>query len=263
MPPQVQTPSLIHEIAKAFAKFGITPAQFMAGSPASSHNPATGAPEYNFLSSLLPMLAGGAAAVAAPALAPAALSSALGGALVPAAAGLASAGASAATGGNANQALMAGLGSAGGAALGGGLLGKAGSGLVPPTGATPGLGSAAAAGSNPFGSANNPEVGPFSSLAQSGAAQVANPSNVIPANASQAPWLRSALGAGVGAGVGSALAPATAKSVLPAGFNSPLPALNTNWGQLNGSGASPTAQFQGYNPYSVASGSGYTFYPQS
>jgi hypothetical protein len=72
------------------------------------------------------------------------------------------------------------------------------------------------------------------------------------------------VGAGLGAGLGQALAPATQKSIVPPGFNQNFPALNTNFGQLNGSGVQPTPTFQNYNPYAAVAGPnpGFSFYPR-
>lgn len=113
VPPQIQTPHLMHVLQQAFAKAGVSPAQFTAGSPASSHNPATGAPEYSLLAALLPIL-GGAAGSFIPGLGTG-LGAALGGGLGGAAGGLIDR-----TGGM-NTALSALGGAAGGYLAGGGL----------------------------------------------------------------------------------------------------------------------------------------------
>jgi hypothetical protein len=283
IPPQVQTPQLIAAIRQAFAHFGISPAQFTAGSPNASHNPATGAPEFNFLSSILPMIAAGGASIAAPALAPAALSGALGSALVPAAAGLGAAAGTAATGGNASQSLLSGVGAAGGSALLGGL-NPATSGTFSATPASsalsggnlPSVQSALSAGGS-TGNMNagmingpaNPFSGAAGATAAPGIASGAPTSNAMPGLfgrlggtlGSASP----AIGAGLGAAIGGSLAPATQKSILPPGFNNNLPALNTNFGQLNGSNVQSTPSFQNYNPYQAVSGPtpGYNFYPQT
>ncbi|HKS74806.1 MAG TPA: hypothetical protein VJQ82_16495 [Terriglobales bacterium] len=70
IPPQVQTPKLLAAINQAFRKAHVSPAQFTAGSPASSVNPKTGMPEYNFLSAILPTLLGIGGSLLAPELAP-------------------------------------------------------------------------------------------------------------------------------------------------------------------------------------------------
>lgn len=67
VPPEVQTPKVLATLKRAMKKKGVNISQFTAGSPASSTNPATGAPEYNFLSALLPILGGvGGALVGGP-----------------------------------------------------------------------------------------------------------------------------------------------------------------------------------------------------
>lgn len=55
VPPQVQTPKVLATLKHAFEKKGAPPQNFVAGSPTSSTNPATGMPEYNFWSSVLPI----------------------------------------------------------------------------------------------------------------------------------------------------------------------------------------------------------------
>jgi len=113
VPPQVQTPQLMQMLKHAFAKAGVSPAQFTAGSPQSSHNPATGAPEYSLLAALLPVLGAGIGSVV-PGLGTG-IGAALGGGLGGAAGGLVDK-----TGG-ANTALSALGGAAGGYLAGGGL----------------------------------------------------------------------------------------------------------------------------------------------
>ena len=66
VPPEVQTPKVLATLKKDFHKHGVSPQQFTAGSPASSTNPKTGVPEYNFMSAFLPAAMGVAGAVAAP-----------------------------------------------------------------------------------------------------------------------------------------------------------------------------------------------------
>ena len=261
IPPQIQTPQLMAAIRQAFAQAGVNPAQFTAGSPAASHNPATGAPQFNLLSTLLPMAAAGGAAFLAPEIIPAIapeFAAAMGSALAPTAAGLASAGATAATGGNATQSLMSGVGAAGGQAIGGSLLGSASP--VAPTAATP----TAPVGGNPFGAVPSPEIG---AAAQGATSQVANPSNVLPANPGQlgfAGQLKAALPAAIGAGIGQSLAPAQQGSNLPPGFNNKLGPVNPQFGQLLGSNQANRPTFTGYNPYSSVTGpnAGYNFFPQ-
>ncbi|CAM6001447.1 unnamed protein product [Sphagnum balticum] len=59
VPPQVQTPQLMRELDKAFRRAKVSVPQFTAGSPKSSTNPKSGLPEYNWLASVLPLLAAG------------------------------------------------------------------------------------------------------------------------------------------------------------------------------------------------------------
>lgn len=220
VPPQVQTPQLMHMLQQAFAKAGVSPAQFTAGSPDSSHNPATGAPEYSLLAALLPIL-GGAAGSFIPGIGTG-IGAALGGAAGGAAGGLID------HTGAAGTALSA---------LGGGLGGYVGGG---------GLGGAAAPmeGPTPTG-ATLDTVAPFG-----GGAPASGASNYMSA-------LRPGLGAGLGSAVGGMLAPQpSASSALPPGFNNPMPALNKNFNSLLGNGQSSTPSFAGYNPYSAATGGG-------
>src|ERR1700749_5151933 len=62
IPPEMgkANPGLMQQIHAAFQRMGVSPAQFTAGSPASSHNPSTGAPEFSLLGALLPILGGAA-----------------------------------------------------------------------------------------------------------------------------------------------------------------------------------------------------------
>jgi hypothetical protein len=78
VPPQVQTPELMRALQQAFGQAGVAPEQFTAGSPFSSTNPQTGAPEFSLWSALLPVL-GAAAGSFIPGLGTAA-GAALGGA---------------------------------------------------------------------------------------------------------------------------------------------------------------------------------------
>lgn len=127
IPPQIQTPHLMHILQQAFAKFGVSPQQFTAGSPQSSHNPATGAPEYSLLAALLPIL-GGAAGSFIPGLGTG-LGAAIGGGLGGIAGGAVD------HAGAANM-LASGLGGAAGGYLSGGGLGGAAQQGPTATGAT-------------------------------------------------------------------------------------------------------------------------------
>lgn len=79
VPPEVQTPKVLATLDKAYKDKGVTSEQFTAGSPQSSINPATGLPEYNFMSSFLPIALGLAGSFALPMLAPSLMSAAAGG----------------------------------------------------------------------------------------------------------------------------------------------------------------------------------------
>ena len=115
VPPQVQTPKVLATIKHAMQKAGAQPNDFVAGSPQSSHNPMTGAPEYNFLSAVLPAVLGTVGAVAAPFTAGASLLPAA--ALAAGGSALGSAAGTALTGGTLGQSLLSGgMGAAGGLA---------------------------------------------------------------------------------------------------------------------------------------------------
>lgn len=253
VPPQVQTPQLMQMLQQAFAKAGVSPQQFTAGSPQSSHNPATGAPEYSLLAALLPILGGVAGNMIAPGI-----GGAIGGAL---------------GGGAGSLADKGGAANALASAAGGGLGGYIGGGGLGDTGATAaesaGGGSLAAPTTTPFGNglsaAANPELNTSAaaSLAPSQAAAAATnagaPSGYLSA-------LKPGLGAGLGATIGGMVAPAGGNgtgSPLPPGFTNPLAPLNKNFNQLLGNGNSSQASFGGYNPYAAATGGvpgGYNFY---
>lgn len=227
VPPQVQTPQLMHMLQQAFAKAGVSPAQFTAGSPDSSHNPATGAPEYSLLAALLPIL-GGAAGSFIPGLGTG-IGAALGGAAGGAAGGLVD------HTGAAGTALSA---------LGGGLGGLVGGG---------GVGGSGAAASVP----EDVDIAGNTIPGAANAASSAASSTPFGGNSSYMNALRPGLGAGLGSAVGGMLAPQpSASSALPPGFNNPMPALNKNFNSLLGNGQSSTPSFAGYNPYSAATGGG-------
>jgi hypothetical protein len=267
IPPQVQTPQLMAAIRAAFAHFGIDPAQFTAGSPQTSHNPNTGAPELSLWSALLPV-AGAAAGSFIPGVGTAA-GMAIGGALGGAAGGYIDTG----------RLDAAALGAAGGAAGGyvgggglgslGGLAGSAGTAAteVPATAGTEAAtATASGVGGNVFGPGNNPEIGAMSTAAQTGAAQVANPSPVTetPSILSRIP-VRGSMLAGVGAGLGTSLAPTPTVNSAPPGFSNHMGPVNPNFNQMRGSGQVSRPNFAGYNPYAAVSGPnpGYNFYPQA
>jgi hypothetical protein len=283
VPPEVQTPKIKHDLAQAFQHVGVSPAQFTAGSPASSINPNTGAPEYSLWSAILPVLGAVGGAVAAPYTGglsvPAGM--AIGGALGGAAGGLADHG-------TATQiALQAAGGGAGGYL--GGAMGGAASGLGGAAGAA-GTEAAGMSAGNVAGAAAN-YTDPVFAGATSGVGSVGNaanaasmatpaleggvgaPTSLAPSSASNLSTfgsmvrnlpLKGGMMAGTGAALGAALAPQPAQAApgMPAGFNTPMHPLNTNPNALMGRpGQSPTPQFGGYNPYSAVTGQPYNFFP--
>lgn len=278
VPPQVQTPHLLNAIRAAFAHFGIGPQQFTAGSPQQSHNPATGAPEFNLLSAILPV-AGAIGGSFIPGIGTVA-GMGLGGALGGAAGG-------AMDGGGAQHILASAIGGGAGGALGGALMPAAGAasgaaGAAGAAGGAAGAAPAAGAGSvtteaglgvgagaaNPFAggasssasSLANPELGGSTGFTQAAGHLAGSPS--FGSQIASLPW-KAAAGAGIGSTVGGMMAPPTQGSALPPGFNTPMSPLNTQFGQLNGSGTTNAPTFQGYNPYAAATGSQpYTFYPK-
>lgn len=66
VPPEVQSPKVLATLKQAFKKAHVPPQNFVAGSPTSSVNPNTGAPEYSFWSSFLPIAGGIAGTLLAP-----------------------------------------------------------------------------------------------------------------------------------------------------------------------------------------------------
>jgi hypothetical protein len=284
VPPQVQTPKVLATLQNAFQQAGVQEDQFTAGSPQSSHNPQTGAPEYNFLSALLPMVLGAGASFLAPWALPGVFGA--GGALAGAggsalAGGLGSALGSAIGGGNTQQALMAGLGGAAGNFFGGGGLNPNGGAAGAATSAASNIPANAGGltGSAPLGMSMNPintsqAAAPLAGLsgaafnpvtggagmgATAGAAS--NPGmfgNLFGGNMG---GLKQALYTAGGAGLGQALAPATVKPTsLPAGFTDHMPAVNPNYNAVLGNGNNPRASFAGYNPIAAVTGNGYNFF---
>lgn len=257
VPPQLQSPKVLATLDKAFHQAHVTPQQFQAGNPASSVNPATGAPEYSLWAALLPVLG------------------AIGGSFIPGigtAAGAAlGGGAGGVAGGLIDHSTPLGtlLGAAGGAA--GGYLG--GGGLSDLLGSTAGSAAsgagAAAQGAAGAAATNTPFSGPEAMAARiaagdspGGAADVASQVAVKPSSSiwSQIPW-KAAFGAGLGSGLASSFAPpAQQASALPAGFTNPMPPLNPNYGQILGNGQANAPNFQGYNPYTAATVQPFRFY---
>lgn len=280
VPPEVQTPQIKRDLAHAFQHVGVNPSNFVAGSPTSSVNPNTGAPEYSLWSSILPVLGAVGGAVAAPYTGglsvPAGM--AIGGALGGAAGGLADHG-------TATQiALQAAGGGAGGylgGAMGGAASGAAGAAGSAGTEAAamtaPQVANAAANFTDPaFAGATSGvgSVGNASNAATMAAPSAAGaaPTSLSPAATSNLstfggmvrnlPW-KGGMAAGTGAALGGMLAPQpTQQPSAPAGFNTPMGALNHNpnalWGRP---GQSPTPQFAGYNPYASVTGQPYNFFP--
>lgn len=253
VPPQVQTPQLMHMLQQAFAKAGVSPQQFTAGSPQSSHNPATGAPEYSLLAALLPILGGvGGSLIGGPA------GGAIGGALGGGIGGMAD------KGGTANVLASAAGGGLGGWLGGGGLSSGAAEGAGATASTSP-FSATGAAGNAPFGNGlsamANPELNTSAaaslapSQAMAGAANAGSPSYLS--------MLKPGLGAGLGASVGSMVAPPQMPgggSGLPPGFGNSLPPLNPNFNQLLGNGQSSRVSGNGYNPYAAATGQPFNFY---
>lgn len=242
VPPQVQTHKVLATLDKAYKEKGVKPQQFTAGSPASSVNPKTGVPEYNFMSAFLPAALGVAGAAAAPftggaslGLSSAALA-ALGGGLGTAAGGLIE-------GQSPTQAALSGLGAgAGGYMLSGAggqlgnLLGKGGS----------SAGSAAA-----DQQLSNVLTAPTQAAASSAATSAPS---VLGSQALGSFNPISAAGSAAGGYMGNKLGAPTAGNSpnYPAGFNDPMPAVGSlgsaqqQLGMTNS--MQPTPNFAGYNP---------------
>lgn len=289
LPPQIQTPELLHAVHQAFGKFHINPAQFTAGSPASSVNPKTGIAEYNFWSSFLPVALGIGGSLIAPGLGTglsAGLASAIGGGVGTMAGNM--------IGGNSmmNSLLAGGLAGVGSYGLGS---------LMAPSSATTAAQQAAAyTGATPESQVAQdvaqegmaaPTLGstPSTSLDDvignlknpGGALSAAAPSSSGGGNASASAipslsnlWgnmpsginLGSVGGAGLGAALGSSMFQPTPPSqpVYPPGFTTPmtptsqLPSYQTLLGENTYNG--PTPNFTGYNP-ATNSPAAFNFYP--
>lgn len=248
VPPQVQTPQVKAALGQAFQQAGVSPQQFVAGSPQSSINPQSGVPEYSFWSAILPVLGAAAGSFLAPGIGTAA-GMALGGA----AGGGIGALVDHAT---PTQALLSMLGGgAGGYAGGGGLSGLFG-----------GAGEAAAGAAGAAQTAAPTMVSdlamPFGEpVVDAGAWDVAQPATQSTWDQIKAaPW-RGAMLAGLGSSAGGMFAPAPQQQAsTPPGFGSPMTPLNTNPNSILGNSNSPTPNFAGYNPYLSASGTVYDFY---
>lgn len=121
VPPEVQTPKVLATLDKAYKDKGVTSEQFTAGSPQSSINPATSLPEYNFMSSFLPIALGIAGSLLLPGVGTA-LGASAGGAAAGAGAGAAAGGLGGMLGGMSPLALSSiggGLGTTAGGLLSG------------------------------------------------------------------------------------------------------------------------------------------------
>jgi hypothetical protein len=280
VPPELQSPKVLATLHKEFEKVGVSPQQFMAGSPQSSINPASGAPEYSLWSAILPV-AGAVVGSLIPGIGTAA-GMALGGAV--------GGGLGGAIDGTGWQGAL--LGAAGGAAggyLGGsggisGLLGSMGSSTAEAAGsalasqaasqaAGAGAGAAfgtpaAAAGAAGAGAAGSAANAGWDQALQYAAGSAANApvnsaASVAPAM-SLGQKLMGGMYAGVGSSLGQGLAPPTTKNPsTPDAIGPPLPAINPNYGQLLGSGQASRPSFTNYSPYRAVAGSqpGYRFFP--
>ncbi len=246
VPPEVQTPKVLATLKKAYEHKGVHPAQFTAGSPASSVNPQTNLPEYNFMSSFLPAALGIGGALLAPMTGGASLGlseaamAGIGGGLGTTAGGLLS-------GKSPEQAALMGLGSGlGGYALSG-LGGAASSAASKGAGVMPGAASQAAS------SAADATAGfPGYMNAAQQAPQVLGSQTLGNAVANFNPG--QAAGSAIGGYFGNQIGkpPAGSQSMVPPGFNNhltpvgQLPSFQNQLGYNTYNG--PTANFSGYNP---------------
>lgn len=254
VPPEIQTPKVLATLDKAYKEKHVKPQQFQAGNPASSMNPKTGVPEYNFMSAFLPAALGVAGAAAAPftggaslGLSPLALG-AIGGGLGSAAGGLL-------TGQTPTQAAVTGLGSAGGSMLGGGALSSIGGAGATGAGAgetiSPQLAAADSSLTNPIsqaaGSAANPAAGATPAFGDNAFGNIMQ--KYLPGSTPM-----SAAGGALGGYIGGQLGapPKSNGPNYPAGFNTPMPAPGSlgSAQQLLGQNNSPQPlpTFTNYNP---------------
>lgn len=254
VPPEVQSPKVLATLEKAFTQAGVQPEQFVAGSPQSSVNPNTGAPEYSFLSAILPV-AGAVVGSIIPGIGTAA-GMALGGAAGGALGGVVDkTGPLGILGGAAGGALGGYLGGSGGVS---GLLGSLGgeAASAAPMAAGEAIGGAAGAAGGAFGPASSPAA------AQAAYGAAGEAWKAAPMTLGQR--LMGGMYAGIGSGVGSSLAPPQSqdpKSQLPDSFKQPLPPVNPNYGQLLGSGQTSAPNFTNYDPFRMVAGNPYRFFP--
>lgn len=272
VPPEVQTPKVLATLKKAYESKGVHPQQFTAGSPASSVNPATNLPEYNFMSAFLPAALGIAGAALAPETGGASLGlssaamGAIGGGIGSTAGGLLA-------GETPMQAGLGGLGSA----VGGYALSGLGSGAGDAAGAASGNGGGITAQQAAILGAKDP--GAAYSAAQQMGMNTATPAISQGAMGPPAPGISnlwgnlppnsinpaSTVGSAVGGYIGNKLGtPAKATGPqLPAGFNTPLtqasqlPSFQNQLGYNTYNG--PTPNFNGFNPQTNSPGA-YNFY---
>jgi hypothetical protein len=278
IPIQLQSPAVLKAIRAEFAKVGVNPGQFVAGSPQGSRNPQTGAQEFSFLGGILPTLMSVGGGIAGG----------IYGGPMGAAAGSTAGGAAgeAISGGSPTQDLItgaaSGLGSLAAPAIGsklGSLAGSAGAGAA--GGSAGAAGGAAAGGAGaavnsglsagtmmPDAALGNSLAGAGSNAAGGMAASPIGGAAAAPA-ATQAPGLLGqlmssrTLGAGVGAMYGQSDAGPTGKqpSNLPPGFNNNMAPVNPNFNQALGNQNASTPSFGGYNPTNmVQQGGGFNFY---
>lgn len=264
VPPELQSPKVLAVLDKAFDKAGVSQQQFTAGSPQSSVNPNTGAPEYSLWSALLP-IGGAIAGSFIPGLGTAA-GAALGGA----AGGLAG-GAIDHTGplGMLGGALG---GAAGGYFGGGGTMSGLGLGNLFGSAAEAGVeGAASAPASFTEGIANGTAGGINGGADLIGANGLPTLPPVPPVGgAPPVPgtnWqqlLKAGMGAGMGAGMLGGLAgtqPST-QAALPPGFTAPMHPIDKNGvGRLLGNNQSAQPNFTSYDPIAAVSGSPFRFFP--
>lgn len=259
IPPEIQTPQLMRAIMQAFHNVGVSPAQFTVGTPQNSHNPATGAPEFNLMTSILPAALGaiGSLFLGPEVLAPMlAIGSTAAGAI---GGGLGTAAGALLAGESPEQSIMSGVGGAAGSYLGSGITGAAGDALSS-SGATPATTAATDASmgaANPFS-----DAGTTLTNAAPAAASGAGSGGGLLGNLHIGSGLGGAIGSSLGGMLGSALTPGptSAAAQEPAGFNNPMGPLNTNFNQILGNGNASRPSFTGYDPFASVTGQPFNFY---
>lgn len=264
VPPQVQSPKVLATLKQAFKDKHVPAQNFVAGSPSSSINPSTGAPEYSFWSSFLPIALGAAGTMIAPGVGTA-LGSSLGAGAMAGIGGAAGSGIGNLVAGNGMTQSLIGA-AAGGA---GGYFGAGAGGLGGAGGDAGGGGAAggqtadqAAQAAQQAGFNMGPQTGGMTlptGMSDTGGGLLSN----IAANASP----KAGLMAGGAAGLAGSLFPSQKPGQvngLPANFSTPytpasqLPSYQQQLGQTGYSG--PQAQFTNYNPF-TNSPAAYNFFP--